>query len=203
VLNREEILAALQALDEELGRRGVRANLFVVGGAAMAIAYDARRLTAGVDAVFAPAGDVREAASKIADRLGLPPDWLNDGAKAFMPGDDPARITVFEADHLQVAAASPRYLLAMKLLAARVERDQDDIRELYRLCGLTTPAEGLAVVEVAYPQHVIPPEPGSCSKRCSRTAALRRTSDKSQIEAWTSDLITASACRFQGCSVGP
>ena len=45
----------------------------------------------------------------------------------------------------------------MKLLAARVERDQDDIRELYRLCGFDTPAEGLAVVEAAYPQHVIPP----------------------------------------------
>jgi len=93
----------------------------------------------------------------VADRLGLPADWLNDGAKAFMPGDDPARITVFEADHLQVAAASPRYLLAMKLLAARVERDQDDIRELYRLCGLSTPDEGLAVVGAAYPQHIIPP----------------------------------------------
>ncbi len=157
MLDRDEILAALRALDEELARRDIRANLFVVGGAAMAIAYDARRSTADVDAVFAPTGEVREAATSVAARLGLPPNWLNDGAKAFMPGDDPARITVFEADHLQVAAASPRYLLAMKLLAARVERDQDDIRELYRLCGLSTPAEGLAVVEAAYPQHIIPP----------------------------------------------
>jgi hypothetical protein len=36
-----------------------------------------------------------------------------------MPGSDPDRIGVFEGDHLSVAAASPRYLLAMKLLASR------------------------------------------------------------------------------------
>jgi hypothetical protein len=56
-----------------------------------------------------------------------------------------------------VAAASPRYLLAMKLLASRVERDQDDIRTLYRLCDFTTAEEGLRVIEEAYPAYVIPP----------------------------------------------
>jgi hypothetical protein len=157
VLDRQAILDALHALDEELGSRGVRANVFVVGGAAMAIAYDARRSTADVDAVFAPADEVRHAATVVADRLGIPDDWLNDGAKGFMPGDDPGRVTVFEGSHLQVTAASPRYLLAMKLLAARAERDRDDIRVLYGLCGFTTAEEGLAVVEAAYPQHVIPP----------------------------------------------
>ena len=157
MLNREAILAAFQALDEELGRRGVRANLFVVGGAAMAIAYDARRSTADVDAVFAPTGDVREAASKVADRLGLPrlAERRRQGVHAWRRTrhvSPSSRRTTS-----RFAATSPRYLLAMKLLAARVERDQDDIRELYRLCGLSTPAEGLAVVEAAYPQHVIPP----------------------------------------------
>jgi hypothetical protein len=87
----------------------------------------------------------------------LSQDWLNDGAKAFMPGEDPNRITVFEGTSLQVAAASPRYLLAMKLLAARVERDQDDIRDLYRLCGFSTAAEGTALLEATYPEHAIPP----------------------------------------------
>jgi len=157
VLDRQQILDAFKALGEELESQGIRANIFVVGGAAMAIAYDTRRSTADVDAVFAPSIEVRRAAELVAQRLGLPDDWLNDGAKAFMPGDDPARVVVFESPHLQVAAASPRYLLAMKLLAARVERDQDDIRTLYALCGFTTADEGLGVVEAAYPQHLIPP----------------------------------------------
>jgi hypothetical protein len=123
----------------------------------MAVAYDARRSTADIDAVFAPTTEVRQAARVVAELLGLSEDWLNDGAKAFMPGEDPNRITVFEGTNVQLAAASPRYLLAMKLLAARVERDQDDIRALYRLCGFTTAAEGLTLVEATYPEHIIPP----------------------------------------------
>jgi hypothetical protein len=45
----------------------------------------------------------------------------------------------------------------MKLLAARVDRDQDDIRALYGLCGFTTVEEGLRLLETTYPSHVIAP----------------------------------------------
>jgi hypothetical protein len=157
LLDRDGLLVALRSLDDELAAVGVRGEVFVVGGAAMALAYDARRATVDVDAIFVPAAEVREAAARVAQRLDLEADWLNDGAKAFMPGPDPERIGVFEGDHLSVAAASPRYLLAMKLLASRVERDQDDIRFLYELCGFSTAAEGLDLVESTYPAHAIAP----------------------------------------------
>ncbi len=157
-LGRQELLEALNAMDEELARRGVRAELFVVGGAAMAIAYDARRSTVDVDAVFAPSDVVREVAKKVGRDLGLEFDWLNDGVKAFIPGEDPDRIAVFEGTFLSVAAASPRFLLAMKLLASRTERDQDDIRFLYNLCGFTTAEEGLELLEQYYPQRLILPK---------------------------------------------
>jgi hypothetical protein len=157
LLDREGLLRAFRALDEELGRDKIRADVFVVGGAAMAMAYDTRRSTSDVDAVFVPTIEVRAAARRVAERLDLDADWLNDGAKAFVPGDDPDQSNVFEGEYLQVAAASPRFLLAMKLLAARVERDQDDIRELYRLCGFSTAEEGLHVVAAAYPSWIIPP----------------------------------------------
>jgi hypothetical protein len=157
LLDRDGLLVALRSLDDELAAVGVRGEVFVVGGAAMALAYDARRATVDVPAIFVPAAEVREAAARVAQRLDLEADWLNDGAKAFMPGPDPERIGVFEGDHLSVAAASPRYLLAMKLLASRVERDQDDIRFLYELCGFSTAAEGLDLVESTYPAHAIAP----------------------------------------------
>jgi len=157
LLDRNGIRAALTALDAELARSGIRGELFVVGGAAMALAYDARRATIDVDATFLPAAEVRQAARRVADDLGLEQDWLNDGAKAFMPGSDSDQISVFEGNNLSVAAASPRYLLAMKLLAARVDRDQDDIRTLYELCGFTTAEEGMRLLETTYPSHVIAP----------------------------------------------
>ena len=157
LFDREGLLIALRSLDEELGAVGVRGDVFVVGGAAMALAYDARRATVDVDAIFVPAVEVRMAVARVAERLHIDEDWLNDGAKAFMPGSDPERIGVFEGDHLSVAAASPRYLLAMKLLASRLERDQDDIRFLYDLCGFSTAEEGLNLVESTYPAHVIAP----------------------------------------------
>jgi Nucleotidyltransferase of unknown function (DUF6036) len=157
LLDREGVLRAFGALNEELGRGGTRADVSVVGGAAMAVAYDARRATVDVDAVFSPTTEVRSAARRVADRLGLDEDWLNYGAKAFIPGPDPGRTNVFEGAHLQVAVASPRFLLAMKLLASRVERDQDDIRTLYELCGYTTAEEGLRLVTSTYPENLIPP----------------------------------------------
>ncbi|MGH3472182.1 MAG: DUF6036 family nucleotidyltransferase [Nocardioidaceae bacterium] len=156
LLDRDGVLRALRALDEELATTGTRADLFVVGGAAMAVAYDARRATVDVDAVFVPTREVRLAAGRVAERLGLDPGWPDDGAKAFVPGDDPDRIQVFEGEFLQVGVASARFLLAMKLLAARVERDQDDIRTLYRLCGFDLAEDGLRLVESTYPEYLIP-----------------------------------------------
>lgn len=52
LLGRAEIERAFTALGERLVRRDVVADVFVVGGAAMALAYDAARVTRDVDAVF-------------------------------------------------------------------------------------------------------------------------------------------------------
>ena len=156
-LGRSELLNAFELLDDELGKMGVDADLFVVGGAAMAVAYDARRATTDVDAIFVPSKDVRTAALRVAEELGLEEDWLNDGVKGFLPGEDVEQIGVYEGRNLHVAAASPKFLLAMKLMASRTERDIDDIKTLYEICGLTTAEEGLAVLESFYPQDLILP----------------------------------------------
>jgi len=59
--------------------------------------------------------------------------------------------------NLHVAAASPKFLLAMKLMASRTERDRDDIRTLYEICGFSTAEEGLAVLVSYYSQDQILP----------------------------------------------
>lgn len=156
LLGREEILAAFGKLASELARRRLRADLFVVGGAAMALAYSAARRTRDVDAVFSDPGEVYEAARAVGRRLGLPPDWLNDAVREYLLGPDADAQKIYEEPSLQVAVASPSYLLAMKLLAARVEQDQADIRLLFTLCGCSTKADGLVVLERYLPGEEVP-----------------------------------------------
>jgi len=150
-LGREDIRALLDELSAELSARGARAELFLVGGAALAVAYDATRATRDLDAVFVPTDVVRQAALAVAGREGLTEDWLNDAVKGFLPGPDPDAQRFYSSDSLIVDVASPRYLLAMKLFAARAEIDADDILLLYRQLGFTTVEEGLNLVEQAYP----------------------------------------------------
>src|SRR4051812_49402550 len=57
LLGRAELERAFGALGDRLVRRGVVVDLFVVGGAAMALAYDAQRVTRDVDAFAARVRD--------------------------------------------------------------------------------------------------------------------------------------------------
>lgn len=112
-LGRQDIQELLEALAAELDRRGITADVFLVGGAAMTVAYDARRATRDLDAVFAPTDAVRAAVAAIAQRSGLRPDWLNDAVKGFLPGPDPDARRFFSSPALRVDVASPEFLLAM------------------------------------------------------------------------------------------
>ena len=149
-MQREEIVAALSALGARLSDRGIEGELYVVGGAAIAIAFDARRATRDVDAVFEPKQEVYAAADEVGSALGLPPGWLNDGVKGFVAGPDRDASTVLEVPGLRVLVASPRILLAMKVLAHRIGEDDDDVRLLAGALGLSDAAGVLAVAEEVY-----------------------------------------------------
>jgi len=153
-VDRNEILAALTALAAALDARGLTGEMYVVGGAAIAIAYDARRSTRDIDAVFEPKIAIYEVAGEVGDRLGLPVGWLNDAVKGFLAGGDPHATPVLELPGLRCLAASPRILLALKVLAHRVGEDEDDVRLLARELGLRTPAEVLAAAEEVHPDRL-------------------------------------------------
>lgn len=152
------ILSALQALGDELARQSVRGQIFIVGGAAMALAYSTRRVTKDIDAVFEPKSAIYAAAAKVAEDLGLPEDWLNDAAKGFMPGDDEHPRPIPDVHGIEVTTASPRYLLAMKLMAMRFGEDDKDIEILLRECGLHSAEEALDLLKLMYPLQEPPPK---------------------------------------------
>ncbi len=155
-MDREEIVDALTALAAELEQQGITAEMYVVGGAAIALAFDERRATRDIDAVFEPKGTVYEAAAVVAQERGLPAGWLNDAVKGFLAGEDPTAIPVLDLPGLRCLAASAETLLALKVLAHRVGEDEDDLRLLARELGLDRADEVLAVAERTYGDRLDP-----------------------------------------------
>ncbi len=110
-LDRAVILDLLADVAAEAERREVSLSLFLVGGAAMALAYSTSRSTKDLDGVFEPKAIVYEIAATVAanrPELGLPADWINDAAKSFLPGNDPQASTLFESPGLAVCCCSLR-----------------------------------------------------------------------------------------------
>jgi hypothetical protein len=153
---RQKIVTALQALGDELTTLGVSGRVFIVGGAAMALAYSSRRVTKDIDAVFEPKSTIYQAAARVARELDLPEDWLNDAVKGFMPGEDRDRVPLPDVRGIEVTTASPAYLLAMKLMAMRFGEDEEDIEVLLRECAITNAADALALLGRLYPYQEPP-----------------------------------------------
>jgi predicted nucleotidyltransferase len=157
LLGRAELECAFTALGERLVRRNVVADVFIVGGAAMALAYDSSRVTRDVDAMFVPHGIVLEEAAHVADELGLPRWWLNEQASVYISGKiDPGKRRVFDHPGLRVMAASPNHIFAMKALAART-RDVDDLRRLADIVGVESADAALQICADFYPDEPISP----------------------------------------------
>lgn len=157
LLGRAELERAFSALGERLVRRGVVADLFVVGGAAMALAYDANRVTRDVDATFVPHGVVLEEARNVALTMDLPPWWLNEQASAYVSTQqDPGKREVFDHPGIRVMAASPEHVFAMKAFAAR-SRDEDDLRALAAIMGISSVEAALDICGQFFPNEELPP----------------------------------------------
>lgn len=151
LLGPQKLREVFDELSDVLSGEGMHAQLFVVGGAAMALAYDAQRVTRDVDALFEPKAELRKLTAAVGERYGLEADWLNDAAKGFMPGADDSPQTVYESESLLVQVPSPEYLLAMKLYASRDERDLDDAARLANIAGVTSPSQGIELLQKKYP----------------------------------------------------
>jgi hypothetical protein len=156
MLSRETVLTAFAKLSGFLAERGVIGEVHLMGGAVMMLAFRARQATKDVDAIFAPAQEVRAAARRVAAAMGLDENWLNDGAKAFAsPRGDYSDQAVPQHPNLRLLTPTPEYMLAMKVMAARAatvtERgDEEDIRFLLQRLGLTRAEAVMEVVNRYY-----------------------------------------------------
>src|SRR3954465_8230034 len=122
----------------------------------MCLVYEARPATKDVEAVFKPTTEIRQAVERVAERKGLPSDWLNDAVKGFLV---PHQQKIFlDLPNLKVYVPEPDYLLAMKAISARVESyDPEDVKLLIGILGLASPEEVFAVIEKYYPRRQLKP----------------------------------------------
>jgi len=158
MLTKIQLLNALKLLGEKLASEGKRGELLLMGGAAMALVHDARDMTKDIDALYEPKSDINRLTAEIAEEMQLPPDWLNDSVKGFVSAEMEAR-EFLSFPGIQINSISPEYLLAMKLLSARLsETDLEDIKFLLRKLNINSPRQAYAVLENYYPDAQVLPK---------------------------------------------
>lgn len=157
-LNQKDLRRLFSLLDEELGKADIRGELYLVGGAVMCLAYNARPSTQDVDATFRPSVQVREAAARVAVRARVSTDWLNDSVKGYL-SEQGDFAHFLQLPHLSILIAKPEYLLAMKCLAFRIGaefHDEDDIRYLLRNLDIRQYEKAIEVISRYYPTERFP-----------------------------------------------
>lgn len=170
-------MLTVQDLHDAFTQLGARArsegkviDLAVYGGSALMLASNFRVATQDVDAVVeGDQSSVIRLAEEVARKRGWPPDWLSDGVRTYLsPNVDGLaehhqlfRAYPSEQDvGLRVFVPSPEYMLAMKLMAMRLDpagskSDLADIVNLLEVVGLKTPEQTIDFAASFYPEAKI------------------------------------------------
>ncbi len=158
ILTKNDLARLFQLLNEELKKESSEGEIYLVGGAVMCLVFQARPSTKDVDAFFKPAQKMREAAAKVAVKIGLKKDWLNDAVKGYL-SQKISFDSFLELSHLKIFTARADYLLAMKCLAMRIGEefhDFSDIRFLLRYLNVDSTQEAVGIITQYYPMERFP-----------------------------------------------
>ncbi|MYE09028.1 MAG: hypothetical protein F4Y05_05430 [Acidimicrobiaceae bacterium] len=173
-LDVERLRVLFGELDAELAGRAEPVRVLVAGGVALAFKWNDRR-TYDVDLIGGDfPQDFRRAIAAVAERNNLEWHWVNDGGTAGSAALEPHPRPLYVGTNFAAYSPDDRYLLAMKLFAAR-DRDFDDAVRLSTETGITTPEAMCELIDDAYYHNVIPPEMRSFVEEVARTAAQRHT----------------------------
>jgi hypothetical protein len=145
-------------------------DLAIYGGSALMLASNFRIATQDVDAV---AEESQDTITRLAEEIGRirnwPSDWLNDGVRTYLsPHVDGLRehhalLRAYPSEQepgLRVFVPSPEYMLAMKLMAMRIDpagekSDVADILNLLDIVGLATLEDVIDFAASFYPEAKI------------------------------------------------
>ena len=168
-LEKEEILKNLELVNEELKTLDMQGEILITGGASMCLVFSARSATKDIDAIYEPKSIINEIAVKIALQKGMPESWLNDSVKGFMNAKAYEKKMLLKTySNLKLYSVIPEYLLAMKLMASRMESETDkkDIIFLMKHLGIDTNEKANQVIEAAFKAEFILPKTRYVIEEC-------------------------------------
>jgi hypothetical protein len=162
----ERLGDALNELGQIAHEAGRVIDIAIYGGSCLMLVSNFRIATADVDAVAAEdQGFIDSAVQTIAARRGWPRDWLNDGVRTYLSPrvDGFEQHTLFrtypreEAPGLRVFVPTAEYMLAMKLMALRLDpggskSDLEDILNLMQISGMKEKGDILRFASRFYPE---------------------------------------------------
>ena len=130
--NLDNCLKELAKEFRKMNGNRVPAEIILIGGASILINYGFREMTYDMDAIIHSSGAMKDAINIVGDRLGLPVGWLNTD---FVKTDSytPRLIEYSKyyktfSNILQIRTVSAEYLVAMKLMAGR--QNKNDLSDI-------------------------------------------------------------------------
>lgn len=132
---KENLDCYLRKLAKEYRKRNgtqIRAEIILIGGAAVLTNYGFRDMTYDIDAIIHASSSMKDAINAVGDELGLPNGWLNsDFIKTSSYSPKLLQYSKYYKRFgyvLEVRTISGEYLVAMKLMAGR--KYKNDISDI-------------------------------------------------------------------------
>ncbi len=164
--DRDDLAVGFMELGSEAAACGKVIDLCVYGGSCLMLVSDFRQSSADVDAVaITDQAFIDRIAKTIAAKRGWPDDWINDGVRTFLSPlvdapDDHVLTGTYPTEvrpGLRVYVPTPEYMLAMKLMAMRIDeatgsKDKNDILSLMSVVGIQSKHELISTASAYYPE---------------------------------------------------
>lgn len=130
--NLNTYLSELAKQYRKLCGKTVKAEIILVGGAAVLANYDFRDMTTDVDALIQATSSMKDAINMVGDKYGLPNGWLNaDFTRTASYSPKLLQYSQYYrtfSNVLQVRTVNAEYLVAMKLMSGRqYKHDLSDV----------------------------------------------------------------------------
>ncbi|MDR3307977.1 MAG: hypothetical protein LBS58_03665, partial [Coriobacteriales bacterium] len=115
LFTRDRILYLFNKLDKKMRDKDMEADVFVVGGAAIALTVNDSRVTSDIDSKYENP-NLDPLIYEIAAEEGLSTNWMNHSVTSVLSyfKKDTGTKTIFAERNLRIHVASPEYVLAMK-----------------------------------------------------------------------------------------